>query len=183
MTNRRPFLLGLGASILALLGCAGRARDRRSVRGGKGAEAVQTQEIKRAAERFYATLDEAMRTGDVALLDEVLAPGVIDHDPGPGQSPGREGIEKAFGELRAAFPDVRSTAEDMLAEGDRVACRVTVRMTHRGDFLGVAATGKEVVMTGIDILRFAGGKLTDRWGRFDDLGLLLQLGAVIAPPR
>lgn len=143
---------------------------------------MQGRETKRAAERFYATLNEAMRTGDLALLDEVLAPGVADHDPGPGQSPGREGIEKAFRELRAAFPDMRTTPEDMLAEGDRVACRVKVRMTHRGSFLGLSGTGKEVVMAGIDILRFANGKLTDRWGRFDDLGLLQQLGAVIAPP-
>jgi predicted ester cyclase len=71
--------------------------------------------------------------------------------------------------------------EDLVAEGDKVAARVTVRGTHRGAFLGLAPTGKAVTQTGIDIVRVAGGKAVERWGSFDELGLLQQLGALPAP--
>jgi predicted ester cyclase len=142
---------------------------------------MQTQETKRAAERFYEKVNEAMRTGNVALLDEVLAPDAVDHNPTPGQGPGREGIKKAFAEGRDAFSDMRMTVLDMVAEGHKVACRIVTRMTHRGDFQGIRATGKQVTLSGIDILRIANGVVAERWGEFDNLGLLQQLGAVRAP--
>ena len=65
--------------------------------------------------------------------------------------------------------------EDVIAEGDKAACRVSQRATHRGTFQGMPATGKQVTQTGIDILRFADGKIVERWGEFDSLGLLAQL--------
>jgi predicted ester cyclase len=142
---------------------------------------TQTQEIKRAAAHFYEKVNEAMRTGNIALLDEVLARNAVDHNPGPGQAPGREGIKQAFGEFRDAFPDMRMTVEDMVAEGDKVACRIVTRMTHRGDFQGIKATGQQVTLAVIDILRFVNGKLAERWGEFDSLRLLQQLGAVTWP--
>ena len=142
---------------------------------------MQTQETKRAAGRFYETVNEAMRTGDVALLDAVLAPDAVDHNPTPGQEPGRDGIKKAFAEFRAAFPDMRMSVLDMVAEEDKVACRIVTRMTHRGDFQGVRATGRQVTLSGIDILRIANGAVAERWGEFDTLGLLRQLGASAAP--
>jgi steroid delta-isomerase-like uncharacterized protein len=137
---------------------------------------TQTEEIKRAAARFYERVNQAMQTGDVSLLDEVIARNAVDHNPIPGQAPGRAGIKKAFAEFRAAFPDMQMTVEDMIAEGDKVACRFTTRMTHRGDFQGIPATGKQVTLSGIDILRFVDGMLAERWGEFDSLGLLKQLG-------
>jgi steroid delta-isomerase-like uncharacterized protein len=142
----------------------------------------ETQEPKRLAARFYETVNEAVRTGNMALLDALLAPDAVDHNPTPGQGPGREGITLAFAEFRRAFPDMRMAVEDMLAEGDKVACRIVSRMTHRGDFQGIRATGKAVTLSGIDILRFQHGQLVERWGEFDNLGFLQQLGA-IPPPR
>jgi predicted ester cyclase len=179
MTNRRSFLLGLGVSALgALAGCPRRSGRGEMRRGGRGERAVQrTQEIKRSAARFYEEINDTMRTGDLSLLDEVLAPDAVDHNPGPGQGPGRDGIKKAFGEFRAAFPDMHVTVEDMVAEGDKVACRIVTRMTHRGDFQGIRATGKQVTQSGIDILRITGGTVAERWGEFDTFGLLQQLGA------
>ncbi len=119
-----------------------------------------------------------MRTGTMALLDERLAPNAVDHNPTPGQAPGRDGIKKAFAEFRQAFPDMHMRVEDMLADGDKVACRIVSRMTHRGEFRGIRATGKAVTLTGIDILRIEHGMLVERWGEFDNLGFLQQLGAV-----
>jgi predicted ester cyclase len=121
-------------------------------------EPTMTEDTKRAARRFYETLNQAVRTGDMALLDSVLAPDVVDHNPTPDMAPGREGIKRAFAEFRATFPDFQTTVDDLIAEGDKAACRVTGRMTHQG---------KQVKRSGIDILLFHGGKLTDRWGQFE----------------
>lgn len=142
---------------------------------------MSTEESKAAARRVYGTLNNALRTGDLAALDEVIAANAVDHNPAPGQAPGLEGIKRAFGVFRVAFPDLHFTVEDLIAEGDRVACRITTRGTHTGDFQGIPPTGKRVTQTGIDILRLAGGKIVERWGEFDSLGLLQQLGVVPGP--
>lgn len=138
-----------------------------------------TEQTRADARRFYERMNRAIASGDMAELDAVIAPEAIDHNPIPGMKQGLEGIKAAFAEQRLAFPDLTATVEDVVVEGDRAACRVHMRATHRGAFQGVAATGKRVTLTGIDILRFAGGKVIERWGQFDDLGLLAQLG--IAP--
>lgn len=137
---------------------------------------AQTQPIKQVAARFYQRVNDAMETGNFALMDDVVARNAVDHNPTPGQVPGREGIKKAFGEFREAFPDMRMTVEDMVAEGDKVACRFVIRMTHRGQFQEIPPTGKQITVSGIDILKFANGALTDRWGEFDSLGFMQQLG-------
>ena len=80
----------------------------------------------------------------------------------------------------AAFPDWRHTIEDMIAEGDKVVSRGTFRATHKGEYQGIAATGKEVVDTWIIIHRIAGGKIVEVWEESDELGLLRQLGAIPA---
>ena len=143
---------------------------------------MSTEQTKAAARRAYEVLNKASSTARWDLLDEVIAADAVDHNPAPGQGAGLDGIKRSFAEFRAAFPDLQFTVEDMLAEGNRVACRVTIRATHTGDFQGRAPTGKPVVQTGIDILRFAEGKVVERWGEFDTLGLLQQLG-VVPPPR
>ncbi len=137
-----------------------------------------TADAKAHARRFYTTLEEAIRTGDVALLDAVLHPDVVDHNPDPDMPQGREGIKAAFAGLRAGLPDARFVIEDLIAEGDKVVCRVTARATHRGPFMGFAPTGREISYTLIDILRFSeDGRLLDRWGLIDESTLRKQLGA------
>ena len=136
-----------------------------------------TQDNKRAAHRFYQAVNEAMRTGNLALLDEIIAPDVVDHNRDPAQGAGREGIKQAFAEFRRAFPDLHMTVEDTIAEGDKVAIRFVIRMTHLGDFQGIRATRKAITMSGIDIFRFANGTLVERWGEIDKLGFQQQLGA------
>jgi steroid delta-isomerase-like uncharacterized protein len=82
---------------------------------------------------------------------------------------------------RSAFPDMRVTIEDLVAEGDKVAARWSVTGTHRGELMGIPATGKRVTVTGIEINRFAGGKLVEHWESFDQLSMMQQLGVVPAP--
>lgn len=133
---------------------------------------------KAHARRFYATLEEAIHTGNVALLDDVTRPDVIDHNPDPDMKPGREGIKAAFAGLRTALPDARFVIEDVISEGDKAVCRVTTRATHRGPFMGFAPTGRVISYTVIDILRFSDdGKLMERWGLVDEATLRKQLAA------
>lgn len=77
-----------------------------------------------------------------------------------------------------AFPDVNITVEETISEGDRCVLRWVGRMTHRGEFMGIPATGKHLAVRGISILRFAGGKIVEAWDNWDQLGLLTKLGAL-----
>jgi steroid delta-isomerase-like uncharacterized protein len=138
---------------------------------------MSVQQNKDIARTFY---DTVLNTGKLDQLDRYLSPGFVDHNPFPDQAPGVAGVKQLFAEMQAAFPDLRFTVNDMVAEDNTVVARITVRGTHRGAYLGVQPTGKQVVIDGIDILRFADGKVSERWGQFDDLGMLQQLGLVPA---
>ena len=122
---------------------------------------------------------DAFNTGNLEILDAVLGVNIIDHNPFPGQPQGIAGVKQLIMILRSAFPDFHITVEDMVAEGDKVVARVVTQGTHQGEFMGIPATGKEVTQTGIEILRIAGGKVVERWGEFDNLGMMQQLG--VAP--
>jgi steroid delta-isomerase-like uncharacterized protein len=77
-----------------------------------------------------------------------------------------------------AFPDLNVTVEDEIAEGDKVVTRWTIRGTHKGDLEGMAPTGKQIVLQGITIHRIEGDKIVEEWERYDNLGLMQQLGVV-----
>ena len=93
----------------------------------------------------------------------------------PGQAPGLEGFKQVNTMLRAAFPDLRLTGEEMVAEGDRVSVRFTARGTHQGEFCGVPPTGSRVAWEVTSIVRVAGGKIAERWSQSDVAGLRQQL--------
>lgn len=119
---------------------------------------------------------EAVNTGNLDAFDDLVAAGSVDHDPAPGQATGPEGYKTMFSELRTAFPDLNVAVENLLADGDQVAFAYTLSGTHQGPFEGHAATGKSFKVRGMQISKFADGKLTDRWGSTDQLGILTQLG-------
>ncbi len=82
---------------------------------------------------------------------------------------------------RAGFPDLHITIEDIIAEGDKVATRATARGTHKGEFMNIPPTGKQVTVTSIAIQQIAGGKVVEVWVNIDHLGMMQQLGAVPPP--
>ena len=113
-------------------------------------------------------------------LNEVLAPNFIAHDLPPGLPPGQEGL-KAFRRLiEHAFPDLKPTIRDIVAEGDRVAARIGLEGTHSGDFMGVAATGRRIATELFEIVRIEAGKIAERWVLRDRLGEFQQLGILPA---
>jgi steroid delta-isomerase-like uncharacterized protein len=139
---------------------------------------MSAEENKAIARRGY----EAINQNNLDALDEVVAPDITDQDPAPGQALGLEGVKQWFSSMHTAFPDFRMNVEDMIAEGDKVVARVRLSGTHQGEFMGIDATGNRVTITGIDILRVnADGEIMERWGNFDDLGMMQQLG-VMEPP-
>ena len=122
-------------------------------------------------------LAENINAGDVAMAVETFAVDAVDHDPAPGQGPGREGFKAFFTELTTAFPDAHIEPAHLVADDEHVAIAYTLTGTHQGDFNGVAPTGKTIKVRGVQIGRFEDGKIVERWGSSDELGILKQLGA------
>lgn len=136
---------------------------------------ITSENGKAIARRFTKDLWDK---GELSVADEIIAPDFVDHDPVSGQGPGLKGYKEMVGAFRAAFPDLRVKNEDVIAEGDKVAARWTARGTHNGVLMNIPPTGKQVMLKGIDVLRIEGGKIVERWGEFDALGMLHQLGVI-----
>ena len=116
-------------------------------------------------------------SGDLAILEELIAAGYTNHNAPPGATQGVEGRKQAVAMFRRAFPDLQSTVEDLIAEGDRVVARVNMRGTNTGEFMGRPPTGRPVNVTGIDIFRVVDGQVTDRWGVLDMMAMTQQLAS------
>jgi predicted ester cyclase len=140
---------------------------------------MTTTHNKRIVEEFISDL---FTKGDLTAVDRYLDPNFINHDPPlPGAPDGPEGMRQAAEVFRHAFPDWRSDAQHMIAEGDLVAEHFAAHGTHRGSVMGEPPTGQDVVLRGVNIFRIVDGKIIERWGRLDDLGLLQQLGLTPKP--
>ena len=141
---------------------------------------MSSESHKTLVRRYY---EEMWNTGDLALIDAWFAPSYANIDPATpgGVVHGPEGMKQLVTAYRAAFPDLRFTIDDMIAEGDQVASRWTARGTHRGDLRGIPPTGLSVTVTGITFTRLDGGMIVEDRVNWDTLGLLQQLGAVPAP--
>jgi steroid delta-isomerase-like uncharacterized protein len=116
--------------------------------------------------------------GDLAALDELVAPQSLDHEARADRPDGPDGLRAIARSLRSGFPDLRYVIVDLIAEGDRVAARVFVQGTHAGEFRGIPATGRAVSIQQIHIWRVAAGRLEEHWACRDDLAALRQLGVL-----
>lgn len=125
--------------------------------------------------------DEVMTQGHLEAIDELVADDFVDHEELPGASPDKAGIRDYMATMRTAFPDIQATIDDLITSGDRTVARAHISGTHRGEFMGIAPTGKHVDVETIDILEFHDGKLTEHWGVTDTMAMLQQLGAIESP--
>ena len=118
-----------------------------------------------------------------AVIDELLALDYQHHDPAlpPELQRGRAAYQQVVAMFYTAFPDLRTTVEETIAEGDTVVARWVSRGTHKGELMGIPGTGRQVAMKGISTHRVTGGKIAETWVNFDALGMLQQLGAIPAP--
>ena len=142
---------------------------------------MSTEQNKANYRRF---IEEAWNKGNLAVVDEIASPDVVIHFLPPGTPPGGESMKQFIASFRAAFPDVRISVKDEVAEGDRAVARWTMTGTHQGPYLNhlktvVPPTGKRISAEGIDIWCYDGnGKWVECWSSFDRLGMLQQLGAI-----
>ena len=121
---------------------------------------------------------EAVNSGRLSAIREIVAPNAVDHDPAPNQGLGPEGFIAYFTELRIAFPDLKVAVDHMVADDNNVAFAYTVTGTHNGPLMGFAPTGRKISARGMQISRFENGKMVERWGSSDQLGIMQQIGAV-----
>ena len=123
-------------------------------------------------------VEEVLNQGRLERADELVALDFVELDPLPGQQPGREGLKQVIAAFRTAFPDIHWVIEEMVAEGDKVFSRFTWNGTHRGEFFGVPATGKQITVKGAVIDRVLNGQMVDSRILMDGLGMMTQLGVV-----
>jgi steroid delta-isomerase-like uncharacterized protein len=122
---------------------------------------------------------ELINQGDIDGFGELLAEGFIEHEELPGLAPTKDGVLEFFRAYRAAFPDLRMDAVDVIASGDKAVARVTASGTQNGEFMGMPPSGKSIEVQIIDIMRFDdAGLVCEHWGVMDTLTMLQQLGAV-----
>jgi steroid delta-isomerase-like uncharacterized protein len=132
------------------------------------------------AEEVLHGIYEAINTGNLAMLDELVAPDYTEHSEG---FQGVEPFKQQLAAFRAAFPDLRVTVDEvLLAEGGRFASRTTVTGTHTGDLMGMPATGRHISVEAVDIGRVENGRAKERWGGLNMYSMLTQLGVIPAPP-
>ncbi|OGO18404.1 MAG: hypothetical protein A2Z15_02170 [Chloroflexi bacterium RBG_16_50_11] len=124
-------------------------------------------------------IEEAFNKGNLTVVDGVMAAEYVYHSSS-GDAKGPDGFKQMINMFRTAFPDINSTIEDIVAEGDKVATRATLRGTHQGNFMGIAPTGKKINVAASGLIRFAGSKEVEAWGNMDMLSMYQQLGVV--PP-
>jgi steroid delta-isomerase-like uncharacterized protein len=137
---------------------------------------VSLEPNKELVRRLY---EEAFNEGDLDLVDELVAPDVVTHNPIILDAPtGPDSIRGGLEMIRKAFPDFHVEVEDLIAEGDRVAALLTMSGTNEGDYRRGGATGKCGTMRAFFIWRIADGKLAESWGLADRFGFLQELGIV-----
>jgi steroid delta-isomerase-like uncharacterized protein len=122
---------------------------------------------------------ELISEGDIDGFGRLVAEGFVEHEVSPGLSATKDGVLQFFRGYRAAFPDLRMDAEEVIASGDRTVARVKATGTQEGEFMGMPPSGRRVEVQLIDIMRFDDdGLIAEHWGVVDMLSMLQQLGAL-----
>ena len=131
---------------------------------------------KALVRRFF---EEVWNQGSDAAIDAFIAADAVGNDPDFGT--GREAFRAQWRKWRSAFPDIHFAVDDVIAEGDKVLTRWTLTGTHRGEFMGIPATGRRIAVTGMSLDLLANGQIMSGFDSWDALGLHRQLGALPAP--
>jgi predicted ester cyclase len=127
---------------------------------------------------YWRYMQEIFNEGRLDSLDKFLSPSYVYQEAPPGTPAGPAGIKQVVTMFRIAFPDLKITIDEQIAEGDKVCSRTTMTGTHRGPLFGIAPTNKPVKMTGMVMVRIADGLITDSWVKNDVMSLMKQLGAI-----
>jgi steroid delta-isomerase-like uncharacterized protein len=122
-------------------------------------------------------LEEFFTAGNLDLATELFSPDLVQHHPDqPYETRGPEGVRVRIAAWRTAFPDLSTSIEDLVAEGERVALRSVARGTNTGAFMGMEPTGRQIAVEWESIYRFEGGKVAEMWDAWNVLAVMEQLG-------
>jgi len=121
--------------------------------------------------------EEVQGGGNFEVFEQLFADDFLDHTPQPGRTPDKSGARQLYKTLRTAFPDFHAEIHWQVADGDRVPTYKTYHGTHKGEFLGVMATGRKIQFETVDVMRVRNGKITEHWGVANLFSLMDQLGA------
>ncbi|MCX5098176.1 ester cyclase [Streptomyces sp. NBC_00439] len=124
--------------------------------------------------------EEVQGGGDFALFDKLFADDFLDHTPQPGRTADKAGARELYQALREAFPDFRPVIHWQSADGDLVTTYKTYHGTHKGEFFGIAPTGRQISFDTVDVMRVRNGKITEHWGVANLFSLMQQLGGLPA---
>jgi steroid delta-isomerase-like uncharacterized protein len=132
--------------------------------------------------QYRRSFEEVFNQGNLAIVDELVTPDFLNHEVPPGMNNrGPDSTRQIVKMLRTAFPDLHFTIEELVAEGDTVAGRVTMSGTHLGPFQGIPPTGRSFEQAHMHFVRFRDGKAIEHRAVRDDLGMMRQLGLIAAP--
>jgi steroid delta-isomerase-like uncharacterized protein len=118
--------------------------------------------------------------GDISVADELVMPDFIEHSAAPGLPAGIAGLKAIAQIIRAGFPDFEVLVDDAVAEGDRVALRLTERGTHKGVMFGVPPSGRYASWSAMHLIRVKDGKMAEHWDVVDLLSMMQQIGGIPA---
>ncbi len=139
--------------------------------GASPAEA-NVKKNKELCKKFY---EQVVNQGKMEMFDELIAEDFIEHEEMPGLASGREGVRQFFTMLRGAFPDIKMDIKFMVAEGDLVSIYLEMSGTHKGEFMGMPASGNTFTTGVVDIVRIKRGKAVEHWGVTDVMRMMHQL--------
>jgi len=139
---------------------------------------MSAEQNKALVSRYVEEMANYWRTGDLSFVDGIFDSSFVQHISGLPPNMGREAMKQMFPMFRAGMPDFQMKIEDMVADGDRVAIRISWHGTHKGEIMGINPTGKKASITEMQFFRIANGKIMERWGESDMLGLMQQLGMI-----
>jgi steroid delta-isomerase-like uncharacterized protein len=136
---------------------------------------MATEENRTTIRHF---LEELFNQQDMSAIDRYLASEYVDHVVPPGVPPTRDGFRQFISMFFVALPDFHYTIDDVLADGDKVAVRLTAQGTQQGEFMGIPPTGKQATWGEMHIGRMQDGKIVEHWGQVDNMSMLQQLGVI-----
>jgi predicted ester cyclase len=136
---------------------------------------MSTEDNKALVRRVY---EEVANQRNLAAVDQLAALNFVGHFTSFPPLQGAEGLKQAISTVLTAFPDFHFTIDDMIAEGDEVAVRLTIRGRQSGPMMGIPPTSKQITISALHIYRVAGGKIVEGWVNSDDLGMMQQLGVI-----
>jgi steroid delta-isomerase-like uncharacterized protein len=144
-----------------------------------GATSMTKISVSEAAKAVvWRNTEEVQGGGNFEVFEELFADDFLDHTPQPGRSPDKAGARELYKVLRAASPDFHADIHWQLADGDRVTTYKTYHGTHKGEFFGIAPTGRKIQFETVDVMGVRDGKITEHWGVANLFSLMQQLGAL-----